>query len=111
MSRSSNPERCSPAPRISTLIYRSSPRVEEPGSDWRPRPSVAERAITRHFDALNGVEEGECWVTRASEADRVHVVPHAEGACTRLVGYAEHQDGVITQLIVRSDSTRYYGYS
>lgn len=72
---------------------------------------MAERAITRHFDALNGVEEGECWVTRASEADRVHVVPHAEGACTRLVGYAEHQDGVITQLIVRSDSTRYYGYS
>ncbi|PWN17714.1 hypothetical protein BCV69DRAFT_279359 [Microstroma glucosiphilum] len=87
MSHSTSPPAApwAPAPRVSSLVYRSSPHASESSKDHRPRPSAQDEVIASHFAALNAVEGDECWITGAGDTERVHIVPHAEGDCTRLI--------------------------
>lgn len=87
MSQSASPDALPwlPAPRVSSLVYRSKPHASESSSDPRPRPSAQDEVVASHFATLNAVEGGDCWMTGIGDAERVHVVPHAEGECTRLV--------------------------
>lgn len=93
MSRSSEhlPEPALPAPRVSSLVYRSEVDRREPSSEQRPRPSVAEVAIAERFESVNGVGKGQCWVTKTGDAEKVHIVPHAEAKWARLVSLVEYR--------------------
>ncbi|PWN19344.1 hypothetical protein BCV69DRAFT_300663 [Microstroma glucosiphilum] len=87
MSHSTSPKADTslPNPRVSSLVYRCSSHQRESSSNSPPQPLAQNTIITSRFTALNGVEDDYCWITDTGLPEGVHVVPHAESDCTRLI--------------------------